>query len=60
SAALSYLPTPLLLLRTCKSDVAVGLNPARMAEAAGQDQAWLTGGRWGVVQLYTPAISDQD
>ncbi|NTV65993.1 MAG: protein-glutamate O-methyltransferase family protein, partial [Oscillochloris sp.] len=49
SAALSYLPTPLLLLRTCKSDVAVGLNPARMAEAAGQDQAWLTGGRWGVV-----------
>jgi uncharacterized protein with ATP-grasp and redox domains len=47
---LSYLPAPLLLLRTCKSNVAAGLNQQRMAEAAVQDQEWVTGGRWGVIQ----------
>jgi hypothetical protein len=52
--ALSYLPVPILLVRTCKSDVAVGIDPARSAEAAARDAAWLTGGRWGVVQLYVP------
>ncbi|MEI7643405.1 MAG: damage-control phosphatase ARMT1 family protein [Chloroflexales bacterium] len=49
---LAYLPAPMLLLRTCKSDVAVGLDPARMAEAAARDPQWITGGRWGVIQLF--------
>ncbi|MEI7771318.1 MAG: ARMT1-like domain-containing protein [Chloroflexales bacterium] len=49
--ALAYLPAPMLLLRTCKSDVAAGLDPARMAEAIARDPQWITGGRWGVIQL---------
>lgn len=49
--ALAYAPAPLLLLRTCKSEVVAGLDPARMAEAAAQDAQWLTGGRWGLIQL---------
>jgi hypothetical protein len=32
--------------------VAAGLDPARMAEAAVRDPQWITGGRWGVIQLY--------
>jgi hypothetical protein len=50
--ALSYLPAPMLLLRTCKSDVAAGLAPARIAEAVARDPQWDTGGRWGLIQLY--------
>lgn len=49
--ALAYLPAPILLLRTCKSDVAAGLDPRRMDEAAAQDQQWDTNGRWGVIQM---------
>ncbi len=49
--ALGYLPAPALLLRTCKSDVAAGLDPARIAEAAARDPQWDTGGRWGVIQF---------
>jgi hypothetical protein len=52
SAALAYAPAPLLLLRTCKSEVAAGLSPARMAEAAAQDPEWRTSGRWGLIQLH--------
>jgi hypothetical protein len=52
SEALAYAPAPLLLLRTCKSEVAAGLSPARMAEAAAQDPHWRTSGRWGLIQLY--------
>jgi hypothetical protein len=49
--ALAYLPAPTLLLRACKSDVAAGLDPARTAEAAARDPQWITGGRWGLIQL---------
>jgi hypothetical protein len=48
---LAYAPSPLLLLRTCKSEVAAGLDPARMAAAAAQDAQWRTSGRWGVIQF---------
>jgi hypothetical protein len=44
----------MLLLRTCKSDVAAGLDPARIAEAAARDPQWDTGGRWGLIQLCVP------
>ena len=53
SHVLAYLPAPMLLLRTCKSNVAAGLDPARITDAAARDPQWITGGRWGVIQLYT-------
>lgn len=55
AAVLSYLPAPLLLLRTCKSEVAAGLDPAHMAAAEAADPQWRTGGRWGLIQLATTA-----
>lgn len=51
SAVLAYAPTATLLLRTCKSEIAVGLDPARIAAAEAQDPQWRTSGRWGLVQL---------
>jgi hypothetical protein len=51
AAALAYAPAPLLLLRTCKSEVAAGLDPARAAEAEARDPLWRTSGRWGLIQL---------
>lgn len=48
---LGYAPAPLALLRTCKSEVAAGIRPERIAAASAQDPAWLTNGRWAVIQL---------
>ena len=50
---LAYLPAPMLLLRTCKSNMAAGLDPSRIADAEARDPQWITGGRWGVIQLST-------
>ncbi len=48
----SYFPCPLLLLRTLKSEIAVGL-PAGIPEGLSQkDPAWLTDGRWGMIQFW--------
>jgi hypothetical protein len=47
-----------LCLRTCKSEVLVGVTPAETARAAGRSAAWLTAGEFGLVQLFeagTPA-----
>lgn len=52
---LAYAPAPMLLLRTCKSDPAAGLDPARVAAAAAADPQWRTAGRWGLIQLAVPA-----
>lgn len=49
---LAYAPAPLLLLRTCKSDVVIGLTSAGMAAAAHQDPQWRTNGRWGLIQFW--------
>lgn len=51
ASVLAYAPAPLLLLRTSKSEVAAGLDPARVAEIAAQDAGWQTSGRWGLIQL---------
>jgi uncharacterized protein with ATP-grasp and redox domains len=51
-SALAYAPAPLALLRTCKSEVAAGLAPERMAAASAEDAGWLTNGRWGVIQFH--------
>jgi uncharacterized protein with ATP-grasp and redox domains len=47
----SYLPTPLVALRTFKSEVAAGLQPEQIKVLAEQDPNWLTNGKRGVIQF---------
>jgi uncharacterized protein with ATP-grasp and redox domains len=46
----SYLPTPTLFLRVCKSNVLAGLTPEQLTTLNEQDANWVTSGRWGVMQ----------
>ncbi len=46
-----YFPAPLVALRTCKSEVGVGLPPGRAEQAAAQDPDWLVNGQWGMIQF---------
>jgi uncharacterized protein with ATP-grasp and redox domains len=46
-----YLPAPMVALRTLKSEVAAGLNPAIIAEVSKSDPDWLINGEWGLIQL---------
>lgn len=48
---ISYLPAPMVALRTLKAEVAAGLNSEVIAQVAKSDPSWLTNGQWGVVQL---------
>ena len=36
----------LAVLRTCKSEACVGLEPGQADELTGQDPAWRTNGEW--------------
>lgn len=47
----SYLPAPMVVLRTLKSEVAAGLKAKVIAEVAKSDSSWLTNGQWGVIQF---------
>jgi hypothetical protein len=47
----SYFPSPLLALRTLKSDVAVGLEPAALADLEATGEAWRTSGTHAVIQF---------
>ncbi|WP_016952791.1 damage-control phosphatase ARMT1 family protein [Anabaena sp. PCC 7108] len=47
----SYLPAPLVALRTLKSEVAAGLKTEVLEELKTVDPNWLTNGQWGVIQL---------
>jgi uncharacterized protein with ATP-grasp and redox domains len=47
----SYLPVPMVALRTLKSEVVVGLKPEVIEKVAKSDSSWLTNGQWGVLQL---------
>ncbi|WP_353931500.1 damage-control phosphatase ARMT1 family protein [Okeanomitos corallinicola TIOX110] len=47
----AYLPTPMVALRTLKSEVAAGLKAEILTELATIDPKWLTNGQWGVIQL---------
>jgi uncharacterized protein with ATP-grasp and redox domains len=47
----SYLPTPLVALRTFKSEVAAGLEPEQIKVVEQQDSNWLTNGKRGVIQF---------
>jgi hypothetical protein len=51
----SYFPAPLLALRVCKSEVMAGLAPGQAEAMSQQDPAWLTNGRWGIIQ-YSPQL----
>lgn len=53
----SYLPVPLVALRTLKSEVAAGIPPQIVETVAKSDPHWLTNGQWGMVQLVFPPAS---
>ena len=46
-----YFPGPVVALRTLKSDVVVGLEPATLAELDGTGTRWRTSGSYGLIQL---------
>lgn len=47
----SCFPSPLLALRTLKSDVAVGLEPSALADLEATGEAWRTSGTHAVIQF---------
>ena len=47
----SYMPTPFLTLRTCKSDVIVGLKEGEEETLNGRDPNWIINGKWGLMQF---------
>ncbi|MBR8835937.1 MAG: protein-glutamate O-methyltransferase family protein [Stigonema ocellatum SAG 48.90 = DSM 106950] len=47
----SYLPVPMVALRTLKSEVVAGLKPEVVGSVAKSDSSWLTNGQWGIIQL---------
>jgi len=47
----SYFPSPIVFLRTCKAEVIAGLSSAQVQELRQRDPAWLTNGAWGVIQF---------
>lgn len=55
AARLAHLP--IALLRTMKSDVLVGVDPARVAQLDRDQSGWRTAGRHGVAQLIAPVTA---
>ena len=51
----SYFPSALLVLRTLKGEIVVGLQPGQADELAAQDPTWMINGKRGIIQL---AIAD--
>ena len=47
----SYMPAPFLALRTCKSDVIVGLPEGEEKKLNGRDSDWIINGKWGLIQF---------
>jgi hypothetical protein len=50
----AYLPGPVAALRTCKSDVAVGLAEAQVAALDADSPGWRFGGKHAVIQFSGP------
>jgi len=48
----SYFPSPLVALRTLKSELMAGLQPGQRDNLQNQDPNWLTNARWGIVQSF--------
>lgn len=46
----AYFPSPVVALRTLKSEVASGLASDRLASLDREDRHWLTNGNWGIIQ----------
>lgn len=49
-----YFPAPLAVLRTLKSELAVGLQLTQVGRLNNQDPHWLTNGQWGMIQFVEP------
>ncbi|MBR8826657.1 MAG: protein-glutamate O-methyltransferase family protein [Gomphosphaeria aponina SAG 52.96 = DSM 107014] len=47
----SYFPTPLVALRTLKSEIVCGLQPSLITRLNTEDTHWLTNGKRGVIQF---------
>ncbi len=47
----SYMPVPLVALRTFKSEVVAGLQPEQLKSLQEQDPHWLSNGKRGVIQF---------
>jgi hypothetical protein len=45
-----YFPAPVVALRTLKSDVVVGVEPARLERLDATAESWRTNGRFGLIQ----------
>ena len=54
---MSYYPSPIVALRTLKSELIVGLRPGQAEIIQRQDPEWMVNGRWGLVQ-YSPRYID--
>jgi uncharacterized protein with ATP-grasp and redox domains len=52
----AYFPAPLLVLRTLKGEIQVGLAPGQAEALAAEDPGWLINGRRGLVQYCNPRI----
>jgi hypothetical protein len=50
-AILCYLPAPILVLRTLKSEVAAGITTSRLERVQQADPNWLVSGQWGMIQF---------
>jgi hypothetical protein len=48
--ATRYFPAPLVVLRTLKAEIIVGLKPGQAERLRAEDAAWLVNGKRGVVQ----------
>lgn len=48
---LNYFPAPIIFLRTCKSDVLLGITEAQKEQLDSQEPNWDTNGRWGLIQF---------
>ncbi len=47
----TYFPSALLVLRTLKGEIVVGLQPGQADELAAQDPTWMINGKRGIIQL---------
>ena len=50
SDIMAYFPAPILVLRTSKSELMVGLTNEKVMELYAEDPTWLINGRWGIIQ----------
>jgi hypothetical protein len=51
AAVVSYFQPALLALRTCKSEIGVGIAPERIPQ---NEEKWLYNGRWGLIEFAPP------